>query len=85
MPDTPPHIPTSSKRSNPSGNWQVIAMSNLVHQMLTTMKQKYDETNGDLSCSEEVSECQHSNRAPINIAVIDHWLHGRQFAVNLPV
>ncbi|KAK4518929.1 uncharacterized protein ATC70_009156 [Mucor velutinosus] len=54
LPDTPPHIPTSSKKPNPSGNWQVIAMSNLVHHMLTTMKQKYDENNGDLSCSEEV-------------------------------
>jgi len=55
LPDTPPHIPTSSKKPNPSGNWQVIAMSNLVHHMLTTMKQKYDENNGDLSCSEEVN------------------------------
>ncbi|CAO0798560.1 unnamed protein product [Mucor circinelloides] len=54
LPDTPPNIPTSSKRSNQCGNWQVIAMSNLVHTMLVTMKQKYDENNGDLSCSEEI-------------------------------
>ncbi|GAN11073.1 hypothetical protein MAM1_0464d10628 [Mucor ambiguus] len=54
LPDTPPHIPTSSKKSNLSGNWQVIAMSNLIHHMLTTMKQKYDDNNGDLSCSEEI-------------------------------
>lgn len=54
LPDTTPHIPTSSKRLNPSGNWQVIAMSSLVHHMLTTMKQKYDDNKGDLSCSEEI-------------------------------
>lgn len=68
LPDTPPNIPTSSKKLNQSGNWQVIAMSNLVHDMLTTMKQKYDDSNGDISCSEEVYP-------QVDTLIIEHLLN----------
>jgi hypothetical protein len=66
--DTPPNIPTSSKKSNQSGNWQVIATSNLVRDMLTTMKQKYDGSNGNLSCSEEVN-------IRFNTSIAEHLLN----------
>ncbi|CEP09566.1 hypothetical protein [Parasitella parasitica] len=52
--DTPPNTPAPIKKPNPSGNWQTIEMSNFVHEMLATMKQKYDDDNGDSSCSEEI-------------------------------
>jgi hypothetical protein len=42
------------KATNNNGNWQPITMSSLVQTMLTDMKLKFDENNGDLSCSEEV-------------------------------